>query len=354
MLESFTKLKNKFENKTFTQTYKFINYLLYYGSYLGHILSIVLSYFFINFVLGDTAAHLGGYTWILPIFIILFLTLFELIKRFTLSNSTSVYLIKKKFNSSVIINGLFAITLVILTFYLSLNGASKFANKSEIIESNIDSLVIVKSDSLNRYYQLENSKLEERINYIYQTAQLRRNKSLTIDETKQVKDWELSIKSNNKELAQKLKDIKIDIANEFSKQKESSDKSKIAFIILSLFIESLIIIGVCFKEYYDFTSYSEQKERLENSENYNNLIVNLELLRLLYNNGKIDKDKNLPSFNQFKDLVFAYSKKYSLKQIKEFITLTNSLKITKLIGKTRVTNTTYQQAQEIIKNHFKL
>lgn len=354
MLESFNKLKNKFENKTFEQTYKFISYLLHYGSYLGHILSITLSYFFIDFVLKDTAAHLRGYTWILPIFTVLFLILFELTKRFTLSNSTSIFLIKRKTDGSIIGNVLFALVLVLLTFYLSLNGADKFANKTEIIESNIDSLVVVYSDSLKRYYQTENNKLEERINYIYEAAKLRRNKSLTSDETKQIKDWENDIKNNNKELSQKLKDVNKEIQEKFNKQKESSDQSKFAFIILSLFIESLIIIGVCFKEYYDFATYKEQKQKLENSENYNNLMVNLELLGLLYNNGKIDKEDLLPSFNQFKSLVFVYSKKYSSKQIKEFFTLISSLKIARLVGKNRFANMTYHQAEETIKNYFKI
>lgn len=351
-LEKYHLLQKKFENRQFEKSQFWTNKVLYYGSFLGNLLSIILSFFFVNKISQETAVHFAGQNWILPIFIVLFLTIFEFAKRFTFANTVTVFLTVKKLTLSFFLSLLFSISLVGLTFYLSLSGANHYANKSEVIESNTQQNSNAINDSLTTYYISENKKLEDRINYLYNAASQRKRKSLTESEVQQVKGWELLIEKNKQVLESKVKETNETLLLSAEKEKEKSSKNQTAFILISAFIELLILIGVGFSQYYAFVSFKEKKESLTNNVNYHKLINYLDLLKVLYNNGKITTGATLPSFNQFKDLANASGKKYQYKVLKEFTTLTNHLKITQTIGKSKTVLVSYEQAQEILNNYL--
>lgn len=353
-LDKFNSLRKRFENQRFESSQKWTALVLFYGSYLGNILSIILSYFFIIKLLGNTAVHFNGQEYVLPIFVILFLTILEFAKRFTFANVTTSFLTVKKRTASFFIGVAFVVLLVASTFYLSLSGANTYANKSEIITTTTDNIISTQTDSLNQHYKTENSKLEERIAYLYKAAEERKNKSLKPIEVAQVKDWEASIKENNKKLEEKISSVKETYSSKANEQKDQSQKSQLAFILISAFIEILILIGVAFNIYYQYTSYTEQKTSLDSNPNYEKLIIYEALLKILYNNGKVNANTQLPTANAFKDLVYASSKKYSQKTIKDFLTLTNHLKISQIIGKNRMTIVSYDKAQEILSNYLNI
>lgn len=352
-LEHFAKLQKKFENKRFETFHYWTKNILYYGSFLGNILSVILSFFFVNKIAGETAVHFAGQGWILPLFIILFLTIFEFAKRFTVGNTITSLLTSKKGLTGGFLGGLlFSFLLVALTFYLSLSGASYYANKSDVIEATTTTTINVQSDSLTKFYLGENKKYEDRINYLYKAAESRKRKSLTESEVSQVKAWEFAIKDNNAALEKKVLAINESQLLTADKEKDKSSSNQLAFILISAFIEILIIIGVGFKQYYEFYSFKEQKEALANNANYHKLLIYSELLRVLFNNGKLTTGAILSSQNAFKDLVNATGKRYQFKTLKEFTILMNHLKVTQLVGKTRTTLVSYEQAQEILENYL--
>ena len=117
-LEKYYGLQKKFENQRFEITQKYTSLILYYGSILGNILSIILSYFFVSSLTQETAVHFNGQSYILPIFIFLFLTIFELAKRFTFANIVTSFLTTKKTLSSAFIGGLLFVTLLSTIFLI--------------------------------------------------------------------------------------------------------------------------------------------------------------------------------------------------------------------------------------------
>lgn len=351
-LGKYHSLQKKFENKRFEKTHYWTNKTLYYGSFLGNLLSIILAFFFVNKISKETAVHFAGQDWILPIFVVLFLTIFEFAKRFTFANTVVSYLTTKKLTLTFFLSLIFSLSLVGLTFYLSLSGANHYANKSEVIEINTQQSINKVNDSLTNYYVVENKKLEDRIDYLYTAAAQRKKKSLTESEVQQVQGWEVLIEKNKQVLENKIKEANQVSLLSAEKEKEKSSKNQIAFILISAFIELLILIGVGFSQYYAFVSFKEKKEGLVNNANYHKLINYLDLLRVLYNNGKTTTGAILPSFNQFKDLANASGKKYQYKTLKEFITLTSHLKIIQTVGKNKTVIVSYEQAQEIINNYL--
>ena len=82
-LDRYKKFQLKFENTNFESTYKWTAKILDFSSYLGNIFGVIFSFFFVNHLASQAAVHFSGQEIILPIFIVLFLSGFELTKRFT-------------------------------------------------------------------------------------------------------------------------------------------------------------------------------------------------------------------------------------------------------------------------------
>ena len=82
-LDKYFKLKNDLETFSFEKNFNSLSKTLYYFSFLGNIFLILFSYFFIKNVT-DSIPHLfPGQNLFFSIFIILFMTGYELFKRFS-------------------------------------------------------------------------------------------------------------------------------------------------------------------------------------------------------------------------------------------------------------------------------
>ena len=81
-LDKFFKLKNELETFNFENNFNSLSKTLYYFSFLGNIFLILFSYFFIKDVTNSIPVLFTGQGVFFSIFIILFMTGYELFKRF--------------------------------------------------------------------------------------------------------------------------------------------------------------------------------------------------------------------------------------------------------------------------------
>lgn len=354
-LQRFKKLQSTFENRQFEAAYKWTEKTLYIGSIFGNILCIVFAFFFINDIVNNAAVHFQGQHIVLPIFVLLFLTLFELTKRFVFGNVVTNYLITKKINGTVITNFLFSLLLVVGSFYLSLSGANTYSNKSETITNNTDSILSVEKTKLDSIYNKDITKVEDRINYTYKSAEKRKKQALTEDELTNVKLWEEEVKSLKKNKEKEFTAFKTTLESKLNTKLEKTNKGSLAFLFISAFLELLILIGVVFSKYYYYTTFVETKDKLEGNLNYSKLKDSLTLLNILYNNGKTKKNQPLPTTTKFRELTkVTKDKKFKVAEVTEFLALMNYLNITRLEGKTKVSNVDYNTAIETVTNHYPL
>ena len=136
-LEKFEKLKVKFEVLKLEKNFFTLDRVLYYFSFLGNIFLIYFGYFFIKSIT-DTLPDLFPYQNIfLAVFIALFLTGYELTKRFVIQQFTISALQIKKFTLGLIFGLISSIGLVAGSFYLSLNGAHRLVDSTEKIQKTI-------------------------------------------------------------------------------------------------------------------------------------------------------------------------------------------------------------------------
>ena len=82
-LDKYNKLRAKFELFSFENNFFTLDKVLYYFSFLGNIFLVLFSYFFIKDVTNTIPPLFPGQDIFFSIFIILFMSGYELFKRFS-------------------------------------------------------------------------------------------------------------------------------------------------------------------------------------------------------------------------------------------------------------------------------
>jgi len=266
------------------------------------------------------------------VFIALFLTGYELTKRFTLEQFFTGIMQVKKLTSQIFLGGIICCFLIAGSFYLSINGAHRLVDNTETIKTSIDSLTTNKVDSIAKYYDKEityyrtkpGSKKADRI---YRDSIVN-----ALQQTKDVKIQQLETKTEAK-------------ANTtLDKNMENSA----AFLFITIFLELIVLVGVGFDAFYVLGSFEETKKLLQTPK-FKQLELNLRLLKLYYQNGKKAVGDPTLSFNKFRSLVQAQKIDTSQKDLKSFVILCQELDIVKdYRGKKKELMVSYQEAKDII------
>ena len=245
-LDKFFQLKNELETFNFEKNFNPLSRTLYYFSFLGNIFLILFSYFFIKDVTNTIPTLFPGQGIFFSMFIILFMTGYELFKRFAFEQLTSTILRVRKFTFNIAIGLLVTLSLVTGSFYLGLNGAHRLIDNSETIETTADQTVSAKTDSIAKYYDKE---IDFYRNQVSRTRADRKYRDSIVAVLQTTKDT-------------KIKDIESKTKGKSSIKIEELKQNNLAFAIMVFFLELIILIGVAFNAYYIWTSYDEMKNLL--------------------------------------------------------------------------------------------
>lgn len=373
-IEDYIKLKTKFEDKSFENTYGSLDKILHYSSFFGNFASIFFAFFFLNQLLFRATSDFSGRFIILSAFSIIFLTGFEILKRFALRNASYAAIQIKKLNTEVVYNLVFSLIIVAGSFYLSLNGAKVFADKREQIEQVRTVEISTQMDSLNSIFDKNlKYKISERDGLIKSrdiytakiadetyTSRLKEYKSLIQQSNEEIRraDAEIDRMRNEKETS--IANTKNEITATSNLKVNEIFKNQLAFILISSFIEILILIGILFHCFFNITVYNEFQYRSDNITKFNMYNNYKELLRLMYQinsnfQASIDANDNIRIKSPVSLANFSVSirKKYGDGCIKRFIDACNSLKIfiTDSDGNF-ITSVSYKEAKKIILQNF--
>jgi hypothetical protein len=337
-LDKFKKLKFKLETLKLEKSYSSLNTVLYYFSFLGNIFLVYFGYFFIKNIV-DTLPPLFPYqNLFLSIFVGLFLIGYELTKRFLIEQVCISIAQLKRLTKEIAVASVIATLLIAGSFYLSLNGAHRLIDSSEKITASIDSSVVDKSKEITDYYDKEIS---------YYRAQ-----PATSKEDRRYRDSIV----NGLELSKSAKLATIDSATSTKSigKLEINKENDNAFVFMTFFLEFIILLGVGFNAGYTIATFNETKSLLSTPK-YKQIELNIQLLKLYYQNGK----------KQIGDLTLPYSKLLSLAknqklnctqtEIRSFITYCNELDITKEAkNKRKEYQIAYDAAKKIIEKELSL
>ena len=152
--EKYLDMKSKLMVKNHTEKFKWIDKSLYIFSWFGNCASIFLAFFFLQSLFQSSFKGVSN-TVVVTFGIILFLTLFELLKRY-IFGLFSVEFIKLKFKlfkKQMLFYVISSLLLVSGSFYLSLSGAKDFIDNQKIFEKETKTLVSSKKDSITSVYE---------------------------------------------------------------------------------------------------------------------------------------------------------------------------------------------------------
>ena len=333
-IDKFNKLKLKLEVFKLEQNYMTLDRILYYFSFLGNIFLIYFGYFFVKSVTNSIPTLFPFQDMFFTIFVGLFLTGYELTKRFTLEQFFTTTLQVKKMTGAIFVAGMICCFLIAGSFYLSIKGAHRLVDNSETIVAKTDSTISLQRDSSAKYYDKEIAYYRSLPGSRKADREFKARKVDSLQQAKDAKDQQLEAKTQTK-------------ANTaMDKNMENST----AFLFITIFLELIVLIGVGFDAFYTLGSYEETKKLLQTPK-FKQLELNLKLLKLYYQNGKKVVGDQTLSFNKFQSLVQTQKIDASQKDLKTFTVLCQELDIVKEFrGRKKEFMITYQEAKDLLEN----
>ena len=333
-IDKFNKLKLKLEVFKLEKNYNTLDKILYYFSFLGNIFLIYFGYFFVKSITNTIPSLFPFQDMFFTIFIALFLTGYELTKRFTLEQFFTTVLQVKRMTGGVFIAGTICSLLIAGSFYLSIKGAHRLVDNTEIINTNVTANIESKQDSISKYYDKEIS---------YYRSQPARSRV-----ERMFRDSIVGALRAEKDV--KILNIETKTLQKTNDKVVQNTENSTAFLFITVFLEMIVLIGVGFDAFYTLGSYEETKKLLQTPK-FKQLELNLKLLKLYYQNGKKVVGDQTLSFNKFQSLVQTQKIDASQKDLKTFVVLCQELDIIKEFrGRKKEFMITYQEAKDLLEN----
>ena len=377
-IKEYEKLDKKINGQNFHESYKNINTVMTGLSYFGHVASIFLAFFMLSKVL------LGVMDNKIVVYIatIIMLSAVELLKRDIFGKFAKLYLKLRSFTKDVLPLFFLSITIIGISFYSSLKGASEYSSKGDKIEADSKEILKKNIDSLSKPYQLkitlkekEVSSLELDLNGL--RSQQRQLNDLALSGTltpaqkkllsslpKQIKEIELqnkpTIDAKNAEidviksdLQKEIKTYETSHNTETSKKKSDNSKNSIAFIIFSTLIEIAILAGVYFNDYYDVRSHREKKAQIEKDPGFQKWKLYSQILSMIYTedtkmNQKLPSGKSIIDMCKTNDIIILN------KDLTDFLKTMATLGVIKVSGSTRYINKARELSFEALNKNFNI
>jgi len=369
-LKKYNNLRNKLKTRDFEGKNKGLDSWLYKFSFIGNIGSIFFAFFLIYPALYKTISlHWteNNLTKIISVLLsIMILSIFEIVKRYLIRNFSSDFVENnRKLKPSIVGWFIITILLISLSFYFSVTGSKNLATTSVIQNNEVKDDFKFQKDSLIKIFDIKKELfLKRNVKLETKNDSLMKKKSNIPDNyysrkisiQKIIDRNEIEIESNLK----KYNDIDLDLKNEISKLETNTELLKtnnsnddnqniLLFVIIVIFIETLIITGIYFREYFEYNLY------LINQNSYEKLYVKKEryktLINFIYNNGKYELNDRVMAVMKLKELIKTKTKiQSSDKFVDEFINDMDKSGIFIVNGKKRYINLSYQEALNIIDN----
>lgn len=370
-LKKYDKLRKKNNTKDFEGKNKGLDKWLFGFSFIGNISSIFFAYFLlfpallkaitINFLTGNWGLALAfGFT-------LIFLTIFEIIKRYFIKNFSNDFITNARRVSFKMLSWMsVSAAIVALSFYLSISGSKNLASTSSIkdvvavteVSSEIDSLTAVFDDRKAIYYndneslRAVNTDLRQKLadtplNY----PTTRKGYQDNIDSnTELIRENDVEIKVINGNLQQAVADLNQNLNTTKLDNQDEDKKTKLLFIIIVIFNELIIIGGLYFREYFEYTLYLINQDKFEKI--YEKKDRYKALVNFIYNDGKLSSgDRVMPSL-ELKNAVKEKAKiQNSNKIVEEFLRDMDRLGIFETRGKRRNIIKSYSDALDIVENY---
>lgn len=367
-LKKYDKLRKKINTKDFEGNNKGLDKWLFIFSFIGNISSIFFAYFLVfpsllkaitaNFITGNIGTGIAfGLT-------LVFLSIFEIIKRYFIKNFSNDFVTNNRNISFKMVSWLLvSITVIILSFYLSISGSKNLASTSSLKNIVAKTEVVTEIDTLESVYykrkliyiednealrevnrELRQTLAESPLNYV--TA--RKEYQASIDKnTELIGENDMKIKAIDVELQKDINVLNVDLDVEKSGNENEDSKNIVLFAIIVCLNELIIIGGLYFREFFEYNLFLINQDRFEKM--YQKKDRYRILTTFIYNNGKLTTGDRVMSGLELKNFV-KQKANIQNKFIDEYLYDMDNMGIFCVVGKRRDITKTYEDALNIINN----
>jgi hypothetical protein len=364
--DEYLNLKRETDKQSYKDEHKKTNIGLLITSWLSNATSVYLAFFFVKSLVDNVLDDAKGSIFI-SIIILVFLSLFELIKRhiFGLFSKDLIRNNFKIFNKDLWLFNLSVLLIVSFSAYLSLNGAQKMMNKDKVISQHSENLISVKTDSIQNYYMLTFIKpIQDEVKTLntqndnYMSASQNQTKmsgkyvNLISQNNIKIKDDLTRISQYEKERDGKINEIKNTQNLKLNNQK-SENKSNISiFIAISAIIESLIMLGVYFNIYYKFRVKKEYEEVILASPKLTRWKTYNDLADVVFEG--VDVGDVIPTINEIRDIAMTNNLRVTTKDIENFGKMLYYIRAIEKRGNKRCLTMPVEKILETLKKYYKI
>jgi hypothetical protein len=362
--DEFLKLEKNTLRQSYGERFGAAQKLLYYFSWFGNSISVFLAYFFVReLFMGIVTAGTG--MLLMSFLVVVFLSFFELLKRY-IFRQFSIDIIQsrnddEKRTSPLLIVGVLAV--IVISFYLSLNGAQKFINKEKSVVTQTELVVTNKADSINTYYmttyinvlQEENKKLTDQ-----------NNEYTEISKTKYARMYVDLIKQNNQKIDKNLeniryyedqRDAKITSVTRDEQTKLDSFKSDnkynvLVFVLISFIIESIILIGIYFTQFFNYKILAEYRTEIMDTPTFKKWMMYDKMLDIFFEG--MDINDELPTAAAILEIAKLSDLKSSSYDLERFFKMATYLKIIERRGNKRLLAMNLDAAKKMLRAYYKI
>jgi len=370
-LQKYDKLRNKINKKDFEGNNKGLDSWLFGASFVGNFASIFFSFFLVYPALLKTITiSLFGGVWAMIISFLLtnvFLVIYEVVKRYLAKNFSSDYVANRGKMKPAMVGWFTAlIAILVLSFYLSLTGSKNLATLSIFKNKVAQTELVTQKDSLSilyegkkKIYTEDNEALRAVNNNLRQKlaetdiryVSVRRDYQTSIDKNvKIVEANQIEINKIDEQLNSRITELKTNFDDTKVQNKTEDSKNIILFLIFAIAAEIIIVIGVYFREWFEYTLFIINQQKYEKihqkKDRYRSLLM------FVYGNGKLNTGDQVLPGQQLKEIVAEKTNiQNSNKFVEEFLQDMDRLSIFATTGKRRHINLSYEDALNTIE-HF--
>lgn len=384
-IEEFKKAKAEIKEKNFFNNYRGFSKLSYYLSWVGNGFSILFAYFFINNIIQQTITTHTATTDILAgaITVIILLTV-ELMKRFVFDKLTQNFIIDqfKLLTTESKLLAFISACLIVTSFYFSLNGAEKYADKTDDISTKTENTIQMFSDTLDKKYAVKTATYDEQNKILFDQnqkldadlseytkqynnpdiskADARKLKSEITRLSKQ-KESNLALIDKNESKIKEFTSLKDAEIEEYetkhnglaSKEQEKVSGNPMIFLVFSTVIEFLILFGIYFINYYKVRSVDDFEKKIAKDPKYKLYNLYTEMINVMYKEDT-NIGEAIPIKAQITKLLKSNSIDISNKDLDEALRVLTHLNIFKQKGNKKYFNADKNEANALIKTHLKI
>ncbi len=297
-IERFEELENRIEEKSYTKAYAGKAKLWYLAGLFFQALNIGICFLGLYWFLGKLFPVFPGDRVVFGIISVTLLVFWEFLKRSTVQEVTTNRLREHQFASKHFGGLLLAVFLVGGSGYLAIRGASEIADTSTLVEAVADTNLTAVRDSVEAQYDKRVLALEAQ-SQAYAALAAEKGRPMNRREAQQVQQWTQQGQELRKERDTKLTDLQKRTEATVTRQKRDIHGNSLAFLLMTLGIESIILFCVIYGAKFDYSSFEE----LSGDDRFRQFRLHIFLLNLVYQNGRQKEGSDCMPMTRLEELV---------------------------------------------------